>query len=175
MRVWQWLGHLLSGKWPLKLLYSPFAVVTFSTACSPPPVPRLYPPFLLPASNHQQCFHIKFSQPVLEAIVGWSDFKEVIPFNRWSDTSKWGGGGWFGVFVGFERGVWVWQNLKWNSTPPPFQNWPRRWACERYNGMSFAGLACLADSCDVYRPGSMTVRRGWLGSFQTGIRFVIRF
>lgn len=174
--------HLLSGKWPLKLLYSPFAVVTFSTVWIPPS-PSTIPPFLFSASNHHPCFHIKFSQPVLEAIGGWSDFKEVMPFNRWSDTTKWSGG-WRCWLVDRVVGVefcvvwargWMWQNVKWNSAAAPFQNWPRKRACERYNGMSFAGLASLADSCDVYRPASMTVRRGWLGSFQTGIRFVIRF
>lgn len=175
-------GHLLSGKWPLKLLYSPYAVVTFSTVCIPPS-PSTIPPFLFSASNHHPCFHIKFSQPVLEAIGGWSDFKKVMPFNRWSDTNKWSGGWrcWLvdrvvGVeFCGVWARGWMWQNVKWNSAAAPFQNWPRKRACERYNGMSFAGLASLADSCDVYRPASMTVRRGWLGSFQTGIRFVIRF
>ncbi len=175
-------GHLLSGKWPLKLLYSPFAVVTFSTVCIPLP-PALSALFLFSASNHHPCFHIQFPQPVLEAIGGWSDFKEVMPFNRWSDTTKWSGAQrWWLVdrVVGVEFcGVWargpMWQNVKWNSPAPPFLNWPRQRACERYSGMSFAGLASLADSCDVYRPASMTVRRGWLGSFQTGIRFVIRF
>lgn len=45
--------------------------------------------------------------------------------------------------------------------------------------MSFAVQASLGDSCDVYRPASMTVvagaGAGGVGSFQTGIRFVIRF
>lgn len=129
-------GHLLSGKWALKLLYSPFAVVTFSTVCILP-TPSSIPSFLFSAPNHHPCFHIKFSQPVLEAIGGWSDFKEVMPFNRWSDTTKWSGGRrWWLVdrVVGVEFcGVWargrMWQNVKWNSPAPPFQNWPKLRAC----------------------------------------------
>lgn len=61
-------------------------------------------------------------------------------------------------------------------TAPSVQNWPGERTCERHDGMSFAVRASLGDSCDVYRPASMTVGRGGrLGSFQTGIRFVIRF
>lgn len=68
--------------------------------------------------------------------------------------------------------------------PPSVQNWPRERTCERHDGMSFAVQASLGDSCDVYRPASMTVGAGGrgaggrgvgVGSFQTGIRFVIRF
>lgn len=49
------------------------------------------------------------------------------------------------------------QNAKWNSPAPPIQNWPMERACERHDGMSFAIQASLGDSCDVYRPASMTV------------------
>lgn len=55
---------------------------------------------------------------------------------------------------------WMWQNAKWNSLAPPVQNWPTERACERHDGMSFAVRASLGDSCDVYRPASMTVREG---------------
>lgn len=55
---------------------------------------------------------------------------------------------------------WMWQNAKWNSTAPPVQNWPTERACERNDGMSFAVQASLGDSCDVYRPASMTVKGG---------------
>lgn len=41
--------------------------------------------------------------------------------------------------------------------PPLVQNWPGVGACERHGGMSFALRASLGDSCDVYRPASMTV------------------
>lgn len=45
---------------------------------------------------------------------------------------------------------------------PSVQNWPSERTCERHDGMSFAVRASLGDSCDVYRPASMTVggRRG---------------
>lgn len=45
-------------------------------------------------------------------------------------------------------------------TAPSVQNWPRERTCERHDGMSFAVQASLGDSCDVYRPASMTVGRG---------------
>lgn len=43
---------------------------------------------------------------------------------------------------------------------PSVQNWPRERTCERHDGMSFAVHASLGDSCDVYRPASMTVGAG---------------
>lgn len=112
-----------------------------------------------------------------------------MPFSRWSDMTRrsvveadWG--------VGVEGGVLVRPPLLPNVTKckvefsaPSLQNWPRERTCERRDGMSFAVQASLGDSCDVYRPASMTVVAGvaggrvggGVGSFQTGIRFVIRF
>lgn len=43
---------------------------------------------------------------------------------------------------------------------PSVQIWPRERTCERCDGMSFAVQASLGDSCDVYRPASMTVVAG---------------
>lgn len=43
------------------------------------------------------------------------------------------------------------------APPPSVQNWPSERTCERHDGMSFAVRASLGDSCDVYRPASMTV------------------
>lgn len=60
----------------------------------------------------------------------------------------------------------MWQNAKWNLPVPPFQNRPREKSLQAYDGMSFTSLASLVDSCDVYRPASMTVRRDGLALFR---------
>lgn len=92
----------------------------------------------------------------------------VLPFSRWSDKTRgigggggvgWGGVGWGGVCVMQPLPLNV-TKCKVEFTAPSVQNWPRERTCERHDGMSFAVRASLGDSCDVYRPASMTVGGG---------------
>lgn len=86
-----------------------------------------------------------------------------MPFSRWSDMTQGlvvGGRGLGGCGSGAAPTAAECDKMQSGILWPSVQNWPRERACERHDGMSFALQASLGDSCDVYRPASMTVGEG---------------
>lgn len=161
--------RLLSGKWPPKLFYSPFAVTTFNTMCwpsAPLSQPSTPPGFITPPTHRNFSFCVFTTCFRTDKRIKWFCRSKcpVTDGQPWHWVVAVGGARMW--FWSDPHCCWMWQNAKWNSLPPSVQNWPRERACERHDSMSFAVQASLGDSCDVYRPASMTVGGGSLALFR---------